>query len=160
MTVAAANDRLIERLYDALGAGDADAVAACYAVDAHFSDPVFSDLHGPEVAGMWRMLLARSGDMRIDLLAHAADDDAGSARWRATYTFSQTGRPVVNEIAASFAFADGLIVRHTDQFDLHRWARQALGPVGLLLGWTPIVRAGVRRKARASLDAHLASRPT
>jgi hypothetical protein len=64
---------------------------------------------------------------------------------------------VVNDIRATFRFRDGLIADHRDVFDFHRWARQALGPSGLLLGWTPIVRNAVRRKARANLDAFLAS---
>ena len=37
------------------------------------------------------------------------------------------------------------------------WARQALGPPGLLLGWTPVIRTAVRRKARAGLDEFLAA---
>jgi predicted ester cyclase len=41
--------------------------------------------------------------------------------------------------------------KHRDQFSFHRWARQALGPVGLALGWTPLLRAAVRRKAAARL---------
>jgi uncharacterized protein len=156
----APNAALIERLYAALDAGDAEAAAACYAADADFSDPVFADLHGPEIGGMWRMLTARSGDMTIELLDHAADATHGSARWRATYTFSQTGRPVVNVIDASFAFSGGRISRHRDDFDLYKWARQALGPVGLTLGWTPLVKRGVRRKARAALDGFLAAQPS
>ena len=62
------------------------------------------------------------------------------------------GIVVVNDIHASFRFEGGLIVEHRDEFSFHRWARQALGPVGLLLGWTPIVRGAVRRKAAARLD--------
>jgi ketosteroid isomerase-like protein len=153
------NDALIERLYKALDAGDADAAAGCYAPNATFSDPVFTDLHGDEVGGMWQMLTSRAGDMRIELLGHAAGPTAGSARWRARYTFSQTGRPVVNEVDATLEFSDGLIIHHRDDFDFHKWARQALGPIGLLLGWTPLVRAGVRSKARRSLDAYLAEHP-
>lgn len=152
----ARNTAVIERLYAALDAGDAETAAACYAADADFSDPVFADLHGPEIGGMWRMLTARSGDMSIELLDHRADKTHGSARWRATYTFSQTGRPVVNLIDATFEFSGGRISRHNDDFDLYRWARQALGPVGLALGWTPIVKGGIRKKARASLDGYLA----
>ncbi len=33
----------------------------------------------------------------------------------------------MNDVRASFRFADGLIVGHRDEFDFHRWARQALG---------------------------------
>jgi hypothetical protein len=76
-----------------------------------------------------------------------ADDTTGSAHWTATYTFSGTGRHVVNEIDASFRFADGLIIRHVDSFDFWRWSRMALGTSGLLLGWTPYLRSKVRQRS-------------
>ena len=44
-----------------------------------------------------------------------------------------------------------MIARHTDRFSFWRWSRQALGPVGLWLGWTPFLRAKVRANARAGL---------
>ncbi len=132
-------------------------MSACYAPNVRFSDPVFTDLQGPEAGAMWRMLTERGGDLRVDLLEHEADEQRGSAHWRAHYTFSQTGRPVVNDVHASMRFVDGLIVEHIDSFSFYRWARQALGPVGLTLGWTPVVKAGVRRKARASLDEFVAA---
>ena len=81
---------------------------------------------------------------------------ASSANWIARYTFTQTGRPVENHVRASVRFADGLIAEHRDEFDFHRWSRQALGAPGLLLGWTPLLRASVRRRARAGLDEFLA----
>ena len=59
-----------------------------------------------------------------------------SAHWEAMYTFSQTGRKVHNKIDAKFEFKDGLIIKHTDDFDLHNWAKQALGFKGLVLGNT------------------------
>ena len=62
----------------------------------------------------------------------------------------------VNDVHASFRFRDGLIAEHTDRFDFHRWSRQALGTSGLLLGWTPLLRSAVRRRARAGLDEFLA----
>ena len=143
---------LIERFYQAFDEGDGDAMAACYAPHVQFSDPVFTDLRGSRAGAMWRMLTEGPGDLRVQLLEHDADDKKGSAHWRAHYTFTETGRPVVNDIHASFRFEDGLIAEHHDEFSFHRWARQALGPVGLLLGWTPIVRGAVRRKAAARLE--------
>jgi ketosteroid isomerase-like protein len=145
------NDALIQTFYAAFGEGDGDGAAACYAPGVRFSDPVFPDLHGEQAGAMWRMLAARSGDLQLDLIEHDAIDDRGSARWLARYTFSQTGRHVENDVRASFRFADGLIVEHTDSFDFYRWTRQALGPPGLLLGWTPIIRSAVRRRAADSL---------
>jgi ketosteroid isomerase-like protein len=150
------NATLIRRFYDAFAARDGEAMAACYAPDARFSDPVFTDLEGEEPGAMWRMLTARADDLEVDLVEHEADGDRGSARWIARYTFTQTGRPVRNDVRASFRFSNGLIAEHRDEFDFYRWARQALGAPGLLLGWTPILRAATRRRARASLDEFMA----
>jgi len=144
------NAELIERFYAAFARHDGDAMAACYAPDAHFSDPVFTDLRDGEPGDMWRMLTARAEDLTIDL----EDHDSTTAHWIAHYTFAQTGRKVRNDVRASFRFGDdGLIAEHTDDFDFYAWARQALGPPGLLFGWTPMIKGSVRKRARAQLDA-------
>ncbi|MGH2465729.1 MAG: nuclear transport factor 2 family protein, partial [Candidatus Limnocylindrales bacterium] len=75
----------------------------------------------------------------------------------ARYTFSQTGRPVVNDVQAAFRFKDGLIVDHVDTFDFHRWAGQALGPRGRLLGGTSFLRKAVQQRARGRLAGFVAS---
>jgi ketosteroid isomerase-like protein len=152
----AANEQLIERFYAAFAERDGAAMAACYAPDVRFSDPVFPDLRGVEAGAMWRMLTSRGTDLRVELLEREAGDERGSARWRAHYTFTQTGRPVVNDVHARFGFGGGLIATHCDEFDFHGWARQALGMSGLLLGWTPMLRSAVRRRARAGLDEFIA----
>jgi len=152
------NSVLIERFYGAFAEGDGKAMAACYAPGIHFCDPVFPDLRGPRAGAMWCMLTEGSGDVRIELLEHEADDARGSAHWKARYTFTETGRSVVNDIHASFRFGDGLIVEHRDEFSFHRWAQQALGPVGLALGWTPILRSAVRKKAAARLGEFVDAR--
>jgi ketosteroid isomerase-like protein len=148
------HEALIERFYQAFGQSDGHAMSECYASDVHFSDPVFTDLRGPRAEAMWQMLTDAPGELRIELLEHDADETSGSAHWRAHYVFSQTGRPVVNDVHASFRFQDGVIVEHRDEFNFHRWARQALGPTGLLLGWTPFLRSAVRRKAAARLEEY------
>src|SRR5215211_776213 len=127
-------------------------MAGCYAPGARFHDPVFQELRGEEPGAMWRMLTSRADDLRVELAEHDADDSTGSAHWLADYTFTQTGRPVHNDVQARFRFANGLIAEHDDSFGFHGWARQALGPAGLLLGWTPIIQGPVRRRARAGLD--------
>ena len=154
--------QLIERFYRAFDEGDGDTMAACYAPDVRFSDPVFPDLRGSQAGAMWKMLTSAPGELRIELLEHDADETKGSAHWRAHYTFSETGRPVVNDIHAKFRFRDGLIVEHRDEFSFHRWARQALGPVGLLLGWTPIVRgaAALRLTAPRTIGVQPSNSPT
>lgn len=151
------NRALLERFYAAFNRHDGAAMSACYAPDARFDDPVFTGLRGDEPGAMWRMLTRRSADLTVELVACAAEGDRGSADWVARYTFAQTGRSVTNRVHSTFWFADGRIVEQRDTFDFHRWARQALGPVGLLLGWTPYLRRSVSRRAKAGLDAFRAS---
>jgi ketosteroid isomerase-like protein len=150
------NAQLIERFYSAFQKRDGAAMAACYAPDVTFTDPVFPGLEGPRAGGMWRMLCERAKDLRVEFSNVQADDATGSAHWEAWYPFSRTGRPVHNVIEARFRFRDGLIIEHTDAFDFWRWSRQALGPTGVLLGWTPMIQGAVRKKAAEGLDEFLA----
>ena len=152
------NVALIESLYSAFARRDAVAMAACYAPDAHFSDPVF-DVRGAEVGAMWAMLCARGKDLALEWRDVHADGTRGSAHWEPRYTFSATGRPVHNVIDATFELRAGRIVRHVDAFDLWRWSRKALGAKGALLGWTPFVQKAIRAQARRGLDAWMRSRP-
>ncbi|MBB4864607.1 ketosteroid isomerase-like protein [Pseudomonas nitritireducens] len=152
------NAQLIERFYQAFQRRDGAAMAACYSADVHFSDPVFTDLRGAEAGDMWRMLTARAEDFSLSYEGVEADDTRGSARWVASYTFSQTGRRVVNRIQARFEFRDGQICRHVDTFDLWQWSRQALGAKGALLGWASPVQAAIRKQAAKGLALYR-SRP-
>jgi ketosteroid isomerase-like protein len=152
------NRAVIRTLYDALDRHDGEAMAACYAPTARFRDPAFGELDGAAAGDMWRMLTERAEDLSVELAEHDADDDTGTAHWIARYTFTDTGRRVVNDVRARFRFADGLIAEHVDDFSFFAWSRQALGPVGLALGWTPILPALTRRRARGRLDAFRAER--
>jgi ketosteroid isomerase-like protein len=147
------NAALIARFYAALERRDAPAMIACYAPDARFSDPVFPALDAAGAGAMWRMLCARAKDLRVVASGIAADSALGRAHWDASYSYSPTGRRVLNRIDAVFAFRDGLIVRHEDRFDLWRWARQALGLPGWLLGWAPPMQRAIRAKAAEALAA-------
>jgi hypothetical protein len=131
-------------------------MAACYRADAAFRDPVF-DLSGARVGAMWKMLCSRGVDPRVEFADVAADDSGGSADWQAWYVFSATGRHVHNIIRAHFRLVDGMIVEHVDEFDFWRWSRQALGPLGLMLGWTPLVQGKVRAQAAQALDRFMAT---
>ena len=147
------NTSVIQGLYTALAAKDGAAMGACYADDARFSDPAFQNLDAAGVRTMWAMLCSRATDLTVELSGVEADNTHGKARWVATYTFSKTGRQVRNVINAEFEFRNGLIVRHTDRFDLWRWAGMALGLKGTLLGWTPLVQNAIRREAMRGLEA-------
>lgn len=152
------HEQLIRDFYAAFARRDAEGMAACYHPDIFFSDTVFPRLHGDEAGDMWRMLVARGADLVVTLDSVSADDGGGRAQWTARYTFSKTGRKVVNVISAMFAFRDGKIVRHFDSFPFWRWAAQALGPVGAVLGWFPPLKWKVRKEAARALEKYRASR--
>jgi ketosteroid isomerase-like protein len=151
-----ANRQLIEKFYACFAARDGAGMAACYAPDATFSDPAFPDLKGREVGMMWTMLTSRAADLSLKLDDVGADGSGGNARWTARYTFTATGRPVTNVVTSVFTFAGGKIATEVDHFDFWKWSRQALGPAGALLGWTPLLRKKVQRTARQNLDAFIA----
>ena len=98
---------------------------------------------------MWRMLTGQARDLRVELGDHAADPTArtGRADWTARYTFTQTGRPVVNRVHAT------LPVRRDG---LHRRARRRvllprLGAAGARHPGAPArLDAGAARRGAAS----------
>lgn len=149
------NEQLIRDFYAAFGARDAKGMAACYHPEIFFSDPAFANLRGPEATAMWAMLTSRGKDLEITLVEASANDEGGTARWDATYTFSQTGRKVHNKISAMFAFKAGKIVRHIDCFNFWAWAKQALGAPGFAFGWFGPFKGVVRKKAMASLKDYM-----
>ena len=146
------NAQLITDFYAAFARQDSAPMRAAYAPDAHFSDPAFPALHGPAVGDMWTMLCQQAKDFRLEFRDVKADDRQGSAHWEAWYLFGGK-RPVHNVIHAQFTFENGRITRHVDHFDFWRWSRQAIGPAGLLLGWTPLLKRAVASRANASLAA-------
>ena len=130
----------LHSLYQAFATRDGEAMAAQYAPDAEFEDPVFQ-LSGRDVGDMWRMLTSRGeGELRISY--QVVGDDR--VDWTADYVFG--GHPVHNIVTSSFTFApDGRISTQVDTFDFPRWAGQALGWKGKLLGRFGFFHAAVRK---------------
>jgi ketosteroid isomerase-like protein len=149
-----ANEQLIHRFYRAFQQKDIIGMQQCYADDATFTDEVFVNLNANEVKAMWAMLVSAGKDLDLTYHVLYANETVGIAQWVATYTFSKTGRKVVNRIQASFSFKDGKIIQHRDNFDFYKWAKQALGFKGFLLGWSSFLRKKVQQTARYSLEKY------
>jgi ketosteroid isomerase-like protein len=135
----------LTRFYDAFARRDGAAMAALYAPDATFEDPVFR-LRGEDIGRMWIALTRRARDFSISYTIAQAATDAGTVEWTARYLFGGS-HPVVNVIVSEIAFADRKIVRQVDRFDFPRWAAQALGTPGRLFGRFQWFRRAVSRKA-------------
>ena len=142
---------IIDQFYTAFQKKDWKSMQALYHDDATFSDPVFQNLTSKEVKAMWHMLLTASKDLELTFTNVSGDDNKGSCRWDAFYSFSRTGRKVHNIITANFVFKKGKIAAHLDHFDLWKWSGMALGWTGKLLGWSPLIKNKIRDMARKNL---------
>ncbi|KAA1247763.1 nuclear transport factor 2 family protein [Aquimarina sp. RZ0] len=125
---------------------------SCYHDDILFEDPAFGILKGDRAKKMWKMLCKNAKDFKVEFSNIKANDQSGSAHWEAWYIFSQTRRSVHNRIDAQFEFKDGKIIKHTDHFNLHRWASQAIGFKGKLLGGTNFFKKKLQQQTNKLLD--------
>lgn len=150
------NEKTLIKFYTAFANADAAAMCECYHSKIEFRDPVFGLLKENEVCQMWKMLIEKSkGNIKIAFSDIKADEYIGSALWTATYNFSKTNRKVVNVIQAQFQFKDGLIIKHTDDFDLWKWSKQAFGITGYLFGWTGFFQKKIQQLALLSLKKYI-----
>jgi hypothetical protein len=146
------NEKMISDFYTCLQCLDWRGVNSFYLADAVFYDPVFENLGNGQVTAMWEMLLSGAKGFRLNFTGVHADEEYGGCYWTAHYSFTRTGRQVVNKGRAHFRFAEGKIAEHQDDYSLWAWSRQALGLPGLLFGWTPTMQKKIRKMAQMSLD--------
>lgn len=145
-------DELINKFYSSFQKLDHAGMNSCYSDDIVFFDPVFGLLHGNEARAMWEMLCTNAKDFSLTYsnITHL-DEEYSTCNWIATYTFSKTGRKVINNIKAHMRFADGKIIEHSDAFSLHKWSAQALGFSGWLLGWNSFFQRKIKNGAKRNL---------
>ena len=146
------NEELINKFYTAFKGLDPDTMNSCYHEDIVFFDPVFGLLKGNAARAMWEMLCSNARDFTLTYsnIQHL-DDEYSTCDWVATYTFSKTGRRVVNQVKANMRFAGGKIIEHSDAFSLHQWSKQAFGLTGVLFGWNSFFQRKVRNSANRNL---------
>ncbi len=146
------NAEIITKFYTAFGMRDHNTMNSCYSNDIVFSDPAFGFLRGDEVCFMWEMLCKNAKDLSISFSdIELLDEEYATCKWVASYTFSKTGRKVVNRIKAHMRFRDGKISEHSDAFKLGKWASQAIGWKGELFGWMGWMKRKIQKNARKSL---------
>ena len=119
---------------------------------------MFKNLNTEQVKGMWQMLIEKGKDLRLDFKDISATEDHAKAHWDAYYTFSATGKKVINRIDATFQIRNGKIVKHTDSFNFYAWSKQALGLTGLLLGWTSFLNKKVSAQAMKNLERFMTAK--
>lgn len=146
------NEQIISNFYSAFQQLDAAGMNSNYSEDIVFYDPAFELLRGDEARAMWRMLCKNARDFTLTFgNIRNLGDEYYTCDWVATYTFSSTGRQVINKIKAHMKIIDGKIIEHSDAFSLHQWSKQALGFSGWLLGWNSFFQKKIKNTARRNL---------
>ncbi len=149
------NEEVIYQFYTAFANRDYKTMQNSYADEAIYNDAVFVGLNVKETQAMWQMLLSQSADIQVKFSDIKELDGVVTTSWEARYTFSATGKKVVNRVEATFELFDGRIIRHTDNFNFYKWAKQAFGFGGFLLGWTNVFKERVRQTAQSKLENYL-----
>ncbi len=146
------HEEIINKFYTAFNKLDHATMNSCYSDEIVFFDPVFGLLREHEVKSMWEMLCGSAKDFSLTYgNIINLDEEYSTCDWVATYTFSKTGRKVVNKIRANMRFAEGKIIEHSDAFSLHKWSSQALGFSGWLLGWNRFFQNKIKNGAKRNL---------
>ena len=141
---------IIEQFYTAFQKLDVDTMLSLYHDDIEFTDPAFGTLKGNDAKNMWRMICSKAKGFSLNYNQVTET----SAHWDASYIFSATGNKVLNKIDATFEFKEGKISKHTDVFNVHKWASQAMGLKGKLLGGTSFFKRNLNRQTQSLLAAY------
>jgi limonene-1,2-epoxide hydrolase len=144
----------VRAFYAAFDQKDAEKMMSLYTDDVKFSDPAFPALTGDDAKNMWRMMVSRAKELRVEVKSVETDGNVCRTRWEARYLFGDKKRPVHNIIDATMTFRDGKIAEHKDVFDVGRWSRQAIGSVAYLLGNTAWMRNKIQTQAQNGLTLY------
>lgn len=145
------NEELIQKFYDAFARLDYETMLDCYSSNPIFNDQVFGVIQGNEVKAMWEMLCKNAKDFDLQVEKIEVDGEYATCNWTATYTFTKTGKKVINHVKAHMRIENGKITEHTDEFDIYKWSRQAFGLSGVLLGWSGYMKNKIRHEAKTKL---------
>jgi ketosteroid isomerase-like protein len=153
------NEELVNKFYTAFSKLDFETMNSCYSDDIIFYDPAFGLLKGEEAKAMWEMMCKNAKEFSLTFSnIKNLDDEFTTCDWVARYTFSKTGKKVINKIRANMKFADGKIIEHSDAFSLHKWSAQALGFSGWLLGWNRFFQQKIKNTAKKNLMNYMEQR--
>ncbi|RKR82268.1 SnoaL-like protein [Mucilaginibacter gracilis] len=145
------NEKLILDFYDNLRKGDVKKIGNFYAKNATFRDPIFISLNASQASAMWAMVV-KEKDFQIDIKKIDISDRFLTADCTLIWT-CENGKKVLNDITSRFAFnTDGKILLHSNHFDVYKLVKQTTGTIGVLFGWTKVLRNRTRRLAAEKLN--------
>jgi hypothetical protein len=146
---------VVAGFYEAFARRDFLGMACSYDPNIEFTDSIFGTLRGKRALAMWAMLTSQATDLEVRYSRVRGDAKAGQAHWDARYSFPFLAftNHVENSIDATFELRGGKIVRHVDTFDLRRWMKMALWPLGGVVA-EDTIRSGVQKKLDEFIERH------
>lgn len=142
---------IVREFYSAFQSKDSQMMANLYHDEASFYDPAFGKLNATEVRAMWTMLCSSSKDLVIEFEILSSNEGEVKTKWQAYYSFGKKKRKVHNVIVSTIEVKGAKIYRHIDEFNLHKWAKQAMGVSGYLLGGTSFFKKSLNKKTKSRL---------
>jgi hypothetical protein len=143
---------LLERFYTGIQNSDIAAIRTCYAPNVVLLRP-----------GLWRATRRQDGSDVGHVIQprRAPADHLQRPIRRRLHRLGTLGSPLrVRQDRAPGPQPDHLrislrrarVAEHRDSFRVYRWAAMAIGPVGRLAGWTPLLRSALHKETVRLLD--------
>jgi len=151
-------EKLINQFYTAFKNLDAETMVSLYHDDIMFEDPAFGILKGEEAKAMWKMLIEsqKGKNFQVSFSNIQQNGKIVTANWEAKDEFGKSKKKVHNKIQATFWIENGKISKHIDHFNLHTWAKQAMGFQGWIIGGTNLFKNKLNQQTRKMLHKYLA----
>ena len=140
--------------YEALAAGDTEEQMRWLALDARYFDPLYGDLDIRHTRAAWRLWAMLAVDRRVDWhRLPGGDTQTARIAWRVSHTMAQSGERLGFDGVSDVHVVDGLILYLHSEYDSVVWLPH--GRWRRLVGWLPLIRLRLRRRARADLEQWL-----
>ena len=151
------NEATIHRFFTAYQNKEYTTMQNCYSEDAVYNNPIYGLNDTEHVKAMWEMICKTNKEEslhfeNIELLDH----EYATCDWSLVYYY--TNRRINNKIKSYLRLENGLIIEHTDAFDLYKWTRMAFGLTGSLIGWSNFFQKRIQKSTRKKLSEFIISK--
>jgi len=145
------NKNVITGLYNAYKERNPELMASFYTEDASFKDEIFGEVTGQEIPKVWEVVHSTTSNFYLYFHIVNVNKNLATVNSQLSYTFKHTGRKIDISITSIFRFENGKIRHQVDEYSLWKWASQAFGVSGFLLGWNPKFKNKIRQSAQNTI---------
>jgi hypothetical protein len=149
----------IETYFDAFSKGDYRTMRSLCDPKITFNDPVYTSLQGKSVFALHHFMAERRICPTITIRSISEKGNRVKVKWTNEYEYATYKTHISIDVRSIFHFEHTSIISQTDQYNLWKWSKMALGFTGTYLGWTPMFRSTLRRSSQQSLATFIQKHP-